>query len=261
MSEQDKPAEIQASGTVLSRFDFEVWDRHLACKEDNLRAAKLDTISGASILDFGCGPGTYGILLGKRNYVVGVDIAKQAVEQARNRAKLFHSNFDAILADGERLGFRIDSMDVCFSGWAIHHLPNVEYIIKQFHEYLKPNGLAVIVEPNEDSLGLRIARFFEDRLNGLILKYELDTPNRTTHKKLEYLDALGASGFEIVTVFTHYNGDKSEVPNDVHGISAIALRLVIEIRHMILLFSTHVLRDGAEVFIIARKLDSDARAP
>jgi SAM-dependent methyltransferase len=253
MSEQDKFAEIEASGAVLSRYGFEVWNKHLAYKKENLRAAGLDAISDANILDFGCGPGTFGIILGQKNNVVGVDIARRAVEQARDRAKQFHSNFNPICGDGERLCLRSNSLDVCLSGWAIHHLPDVERVAREFYELLKPNGLVLIIEPNEDSFGMRFARFFEDKMRRVVVKSGLDTPNRATHTNQEYADALTASGFRIVTVFTHYNGEKSEIPRDTSFVKGVALRTMIYARHLVLWLSTHALGEGPEIFFIARK--------
>jgi SAM-dependent methyltransferase len=253
MPEQDKLAELEASGAVLDRHNFEVWNKHLAYKMENLRAANMDTISGGNVLDFGCGPGSYGILLGLKNNVVGVDIAMQAVRQARDRAKQFRSNFNPICGDGESLCLRPNSLDLCLSGWAIHHLPSVKQITREFYELLKPNGLLLIVEPNEDSFGMRFARFFEDFMRGIVIKSGLDTPNRTTHTNQEYQEALKTSGFHVLSVFTHYNGETSEIPRDVGFAKGMALRTMVYARHISLWFSTHVLRDGAEIFFIARK--------
>lgn len=252
-SEQDKLAEMQASGDVLNRYDSELWGKHFSYKVENLRAAKLDTLSGAFVLDFGCGPGTFGVILGQKNNVIGIDIARQAVEQTRDRAKKFHSSMDVVCGDGEELCLRGGSFDVCFSGWAIHHLPHVENVARSFYELLKPGGTCVIIEPNENAFGMRAARFFEDRIRGLILKSGLDTPNRTTHTKQEYIDALKAAGFKIEAVFTHYNGEKSEIPKDIGHLKGMALRTMIYVRHLLLWFSARVMRDGADIFFIARK--------
>ena len=253
MQIQDKRAEVRASGEVLKRYDQNIWNKHLRFKVDNLKAAKLDILKNATILDFGCGPGTFGVILGKQNNAIGIDIARLAVEQARDRAKAFGSNFDVVEGDGEKICFRQSSFDVCFSGWAIHHLPSVKEVVSELQSLLKPNGLLVVIEPNEDSFGLRLSRFIEDRFRGMVLKSGLDTPNRTTHTNREYLEAIESCGFQDISTFTHYNKEKAELPNDLSKSKRFALKSMIEIRHVLLLFSAKVLGQGSEVFFIARK--------
>lgn len=205
------------------------------------------------ILDFGCGPGTFGILLGRRNTVVGVDIAKQALEQAIARARIYGSNFQAIECDGEILPLRSESFDVIFVGWALHHFPRLDLIIIHLGKMLKPGGLLMLVEPNEDSIGQRVSRSFEDMLRKYILNSGLDTPNRSTHTRREYETLIRASGFSGLKVLSSFNGERPELPVDMSFFPLILLKIVISIRWVLFTLSTKLFHSGPDLLIVARK--------
>jgi SAM-dependent methyltransferase len=253
MKHQDKVAEMEASGTTLNRFDSSVWNAHLPYKTRSLEMAGLSHISEKTILDFGCGPGTFGVILGLRNRLIGVDIAIQALREAIGRADSYHSDFQAVRVDGEVLCFRPASFDIVFSGWALHHLPEIEPIITAFAQLLKPGGLLVIIEPNEGALVQKISRFIENHLNRQILEAGLDTPNRTTHTREEYVATVERSGFTILNTFSWYNGEGPELPKDIRGLRRLALLFLTNARRALFWLSNSISGAGPEMYLQAQR--------
>lgn len=252
---QDKESEERASGKTLNRFRTGTWERQDSFKRDNLIKAGLYGERGKTVLDFGCGPGTYGILLGHQNRVVGVDLAREAIFSARKRATRERSSFEGVVMDGDLQGFAPNSFDVCLSAWALHHFPDLCIPLKQLCYTLKPGGRIVIIEPNESSIPQRISRLFEGMARQVVLSSGLDTPNRTTHIAQAYLKCLEGNGLRVFAIFSHYNGERAVLPSDITGLRRVLLRIAIDARHLLFMVSGFF-GVGAELFIIAQKKDS-----
>lgn len=250
--EQDKLAEERASGKALERFRFGTWEKQDSFKRINLSKAGLLDEKDKQILDFGCGPGTYGIILGRKNHVIGVDLAREAVTSARARAKRESSDFEGIVMDGDLQGLAPNSFDICLSAWALHHFPDIDVPLKQICYALKPGGKLVIIEPNERSIPQRISRFFENLSKPVVLASGLDTPNRSTHFTQDYARSMERNGLHVSEVFSHFNGEKPVLPDDILGLEEVMLGVAIRARQVLFEISG-VLGAGAELFIVARK--------
>ena len=87
MKVQDKQAEsIVGSGTPEDEWldDTQAY----RVRKTHLELLGLTSLQGKKILDAGCGPGTYGIMLAQYgNEVVGVEISPGSVQVANQRAK------------------------------------------------------------------------------------------------------------------------------------------------------------------------------
>lgn len=252
MLTQDKKAEQIASGDTLCRFDQDVWLKHDRYRRENLRAAKLLNERGKTILDFGCGPGIFSAILARKNTVFGFDIATQAVRSAVVRAKKENLEFSGAIMDGELLGLAPEKFDIELVAWALHHFADPKIPLRQLFEPLKSEGSLIIIEPNETAFPQRLSRAVEDKMRNTILEAGLDTPNRITHGRHEYVRALKSSGFDIVKIFNHHNGERPEIPNDVKGARRLMLRLLIYGRYLVFTVGSWF-GSGEELFIIAKK--------
>ncbi|WP_423363600.1 methyltransferase domain-containing protein [Mycoplasma sp. P36-A1] len=90
------------------------------------------------ILDSGCGEGSILNKLTNNNIVYGIDLSKNAIEQA----SLLYSEINFAIADINNLPFNSESIDVI-----INILSPNNY--DQFHKVLKNEGLLIKVIPNE----------------------------------------------------------------------------------------------------------------
>jgi ubiquinone/menaquinone biosynthesis C-methylase UbiE len=211
---QDKVAEIVVGYGVPEDY----WLDHPAVyrvKRAHLGSLGLIPPKSAFILDAGCGPGTYGIILAQEGgTVVGIDISFQAMQMARERAHRKSVNFVALVGDMEALPFKDSAFDVCFCGWALHHLPNIDIAVANLRRVLRPGGRVAWVEPNESNLIMRFSRFIEDLplVRKWILRAGWDTPNRTVHTHNHYIEALERQGFTDIELSSCFPGGLPPLP-------------------------------------------------
>lgn len=103
------------------------------------------------LLDFGCGPGNYGVLFARLGYdVFGFDIAPTNVEAARRLAAQYELSHRTHFVQGiaERLDYPSDFFDVIVGIDILHHV-DVPAAIGEAMRVLKPGGTAIFKEPLE----------------------------------------------------------------------------------------------------------------
>lgn len=175
----------------------------------------LSQLSNCVVLDAGCGPGTYGIMLAQQgNKVIGIEISPGAVQVANERARKKGVEFSAQVGDLEKLPFPDDTFDVCFCGWVLHHFPDISTATTEILRVLKPGGRIAIVEPNESNPAMKLSRFVEDLpvLRKWILHEGWDTPNRTVTGHTRYIQALSHNGINDLNLSSCFPGGLSPIP-------------------------------------------------
>jgi ubiquinone/menaquinone biosynthesis C-methylase UbiE len=118
----------------------------------NLRA-KLEKIGigeGQTVLDFGCGPGSYTIpaaqIVGERGKVYALDIqplAIKAVEKKARKKKL--ANITTILSDRDT-GLPDESVDVVLLYDTIHGIKGKPALLKELYRVLKRDGFLLVTD-------------------------------------------------------------------------------------------------------------------
>ncbi len=100
---------------------------------------------GMRVLDVATGPGLVArraaLEVGLSGSVLGVDIAEEALEVARQRAaekNLLQLTFQ--VADAEALGMEIDGFDRVFCSMGLMHFPHTEKALAEFKRVTKPGG-------------------------------------------------------------------------------------------------------------------------
>jgi SAM-dependent methyltransferase len=107
-------------------------------------------VEGKTVLDIACGEG-YGsaLLAGRAVKVIGVDIASEAVEHAR-QAYRDVSNLEFMQGDAAVIPLPDASVDVVVSFETIEHHDRHEEMISEIRRVLRPNGLLIISSPNRE---------------------------------------------------------------------------------------------------------------
>jgi ubiquinone/menaquinone biosynthesis C-methylase UbiE len=105
------------------------------------------------ILDVGCGPGQFTILVAERvpgAEVWGVDVAPTMIELAREHARrsAVTDRLHFAVADVARLPFPDGLFDAVLSSGSIKHWPDQEVALREIHRVLAPGGRALIGEMN-----------------------------------------------------------------------------------------------------------------
>ena len=101
--------------------------------------------SGAKVLDYGCGPGSYARplagIVGPKGHIYALDanpLAIKATERLVRRNQI--QNLTTILSDCDT-GLPDASVDVALLYDILHHLPQPEKVLRELHRVLKPGGL------------------------------------------------------------------------------------------------------------------------
>jgi len=126
----------------LMAFKFKFRDSFLPRK--NI-LAEVGIKPGFSILDYGCGPGSYTIataqLVGKSGKVYALDIHSLAVQQVQDTAsKKRLTNIETILSDCAT-GLPDESIDVALLYDILHDLSEPDKVLAELQRVLKPDGI------------------------------------------------------------------------------------------------------------------------
>lgn len=267
MKIQDKQTEI-AVGSGTPEDEWLDDTQGYRVRKTHLELLHLIPSHGLRILDAGCGPGTYGIMLAQEgNEVVGIEISPDAVQVANERAKEKGVNFSARVGDLEKLPFPDNTFDICFCGWVLHHFPDMSAAVAELARVLKPSGRIALAEPNESNLAVRFSRFIEDLplLRGWVLKAGWDTPNRTIHRHNDYIKALERQGFMDIKVSSCFPGGLPPLPPKsqkrvTNFISLLSIKVLFHLRRLIFAVAYRLLPkplNGADLLITGTKAETD----
>lgn len=100
-----------------------------------------DVQPGRKVLDVGCGVGFWVGQFCKRGAQVhACDLTERAVEITRRRLQLFGLQADVQLGNAEQLPYPDASFDHVNCQGVIHHTPNPQACVAEFHRVLRPGG-------------------------------------------------------------------------------------------------------------------------
>jgi ubiquinone/menaquinone biosynthesis C-methylase UbiE len=258
---QNKEAEIAAGSTTPP----DEWLENplvIRIKKRHLELLQLIPSQNQLILDAGCGPGTYGIILAQAgNDVIGIDISSQEIEMAKERGKQKGVSFSPMVGDLERLPFKDSSFDICFCGWVLHHFPDTDAAIAELSRVVKSGGRIAMAEPAESNLAVRFSRFVENLLQGSIMRAGWDTPNRTTHMHKDYIEALKRQGFTDIRISSCFPGGLPPLPiksqkRVLSSLRLLLIHILFRLRTLFFTIASRVLPrplNGADLLIAGTK--------
>ena len=108
--------------------------------------------SGQTVLDVGCGSGTFTIamakMVGETGKVIAVDVQDEMLQIVRKKAakERLESRIITHKIKPDRIGIS-DKVDFALAFYMVHEVPDVEAFLKEIATMLKPNGRLLIVEP------------------------------------------------------------------------------------------------------------------
>lgn len=134
-----------------------------------------------TVADIGCGTGVF-LMIAKQKHpnvqFIGLDPDKQALAIAKRRLAKDRLSVELKESFAESLPLADQSVDICFSTLAFHHMPDTikRNAIEEMYRVLKNGGKAVIGDfgARESTLLPRKVLFFEElegNFKGLIPQY------------------------------------------------------------------------------------------
>lgn len=122
--------------------------------------------AGARLLDIGTGTGHTGLAFAASGVeVVGLDMTRAMLDQARGLARQRGATFDAVQSYAERLPFADGAFDAVACRYCAHHFQDNPQAIREMGRVLRPGGVLVFVDhvaPEDDE-----ADAFVNRLDWL----------------------------------------------------------------------------------------------
>ncbi len=108
-----------------------------------------DVAPGSSVLDVGCGPGFFSMIMGSAGMrVTGIDFSEEMLNHAGNNCKINGIEAEFLKADVQELGFEDETFDLIVSRNVIWNLEHPEKAYREMYRVLKPNGIIKIFDGN-----------------------------------------------------------------------------------------------------------------
>lgn len=130
-------------------------ERHDVCRTDTQYVVQLSGYAwvlgqvdpaGMTVLDVASGTGFGADLLsGRARYVVGVDLGREALNEARRRFRL--PNLAFLQAEASALAFRDRAFDLVVSQDTIEHVEDDRRFVGEVARVLKPGGVFIVFTP------------------------------------------------------------------------------------------------------------------
>jgi SAM-dependent methyltransferase len=160
------PAEV---GT--ERFFREVEQDRYALEPHIPEVVRFADWRDRDVLDAGCGIGTDAAQFARAGArYTGLDFSPTALDLARRRFELAALEGAFVQGSVTELPFGDRSFDLVYSNGVIHHVPETERAVREFHRVLRPGGTALVMVYHRSSFNYRFTILVLRRsLAGLLL--------------------------------------------------------------------------------------------
>ena len=142
---------------IASRREYDsVWHATYARYQNSAMLSLLPKDPTATVLDVGCGVGVLlQDMVGRYAYVHGLDVSAESLLLVDIDSPNLRG---LVVGDGEHLPYRSAAFDAVVLRGTLHHIPNVDQALQEFHRVLKPGGTLLMVEPCGDHPFIRWGR-------------------------------------------------------------------------------------------------------
>jgi SAM-dependent methyltransferase len=196
-----------------------------------LRSLVPSGLTGAAVLDAGCGSGAQARwLLDQGADVVGIDVSPRMIEEAERRCGSMGRFFVADLA--EPLPLEPRSLDGITCSLALHYLRDWDAALRSFASALRPGGWAVISldHPFGPPLPAQRGGYFDTELvTDTWRKGDIEVSQQFWRRPLAAtLDAFADAGFAVDRVAEPQPSDEAlrRFPKELAGLAGVPVFIV-----------------------------------
>ena len=149
-------------------------------------------VGGKSVLDIGCGFGHGAWLLASNGakQVVTVDLDKIKTLRVQGICSNL-KNFNTLVMDAQRLGFKDHSFQVITCFEVIEHIPKPEVVLSEIRRLLKTDGVLLLTTPNR---AVRLLPFQPPWNKEHLREYTLRSFRKTLQRHFPSFELLGIYG-------------------------------------------------------------------
>ena len=168
---------------------------------------------GCYVLDAAAGTGCQSVQIayavGKKGGVVGVDVSKSMLREAKRKIEKLRleDRIELILADVENVPLGNDSVDAIICAFACHHFPHPLQTIREMSRVLKPNKRAVIVD------ACRPESLFKRLISDIYAKITDRSWKIRFYSEREFKEFFRKSGFRDVHSYCFYQTHDLKSPS------------------------------------------------
>src|SRR3954451_2925004 len=131
------------------RYDYEPHIREMA---------RFGDWPGRDVLECGCGMAVDGLQFARAGArYTGMDFSPTALELARRHFDIEGVRGEFVQGSITDLPFEDASFDLTYSNGVIHHLPQTEAVVREFHRVLRPGGTAIVMLYHRDSFNYAVS--------------------------------------------------------------------------------------------------------
>jgi SAM-dependent methyltransferase len=139
-------------------FFAEVEAQRYALEPAIREMARFDDWAGKDVLEAGCGIGTDGLCFARAGArYTGIDFSPTAIEIAQERFAAAGHEGRFVRGTIAEQPFADGSFDLVYSNGVIHHLPETERVVREFHRVLRPGGRAIVMVYHRTSLNHHVS--------------------------------------------------------------------------------------------------------
>ncbi|MCW5981670.1 MAG: class I SAM-dependent methyltransferase [Bryobacteraceae bacterium] len=130
--------------------------------EGVLKRLEAENLAGRRVLDYGCGPGEWGVLMATEGaYATLLDLSPAAIELGLRRARAsgVEGRVSGVARDASDLScFEDEAFDLIFASAALHHTLKYPNALAELTRVLKPGGKLLLAETFGNNPILNAAR-------------------------------------------------------------------------------------------------------
>lgn len=149
-----QPCNIKHSDLPIGSFEYfeAVKEKRYFVEPHIKRFAEFEQYSGLRVLEIGCGIATDGIEFARHGAdYTGIDISSASIEIAKQRFETYNLNGSLLVANAAEDLSNLGTFDLVYSIGVLHHCPNINDIIDNVYNLLKPGGTFKFVLYAENS--------------------------------------------------------------------------------------------------------------
>ena len=133
------------NGAIVTDYDFvsDNYDesRSAGSEDSELLVELLNPLSGASVLEFGCGTGNYlKKIYSETTLIAGIDLSRNMLLRAKSKLP----GINLIRSNAESLPFQNESFDAVYSIQVLHHINDKNKLMSEVYRTLKRGGRFVL---------------------------------------------------------------------------------------------------------------------